>query len=79
MPQIILKERRAHLGGYRFLLEMLINIKSLMSQLYQPLRTAFSWNTYHWLLSSCEYCKVFKNGIFYRTPQEAAVCRHCSK
>ena len=68
MPQIILKERTAHLGGYTFLQEMWINIKSLtsLSQLYQTPRTAFSWNTYHWLLSSCEYCKVFKNGLFFK-------------
>ena len=28
MPQIILKERTAHLGNYTFLQEMLINIKT---------------------------------------------------
>ena len=28
MPQIILKERTAHLGNYIFLQEMLINIKT---------------------------------------------------
>ena len=39
-----------------------------LSQLYQPPRIAFSQITYQWLLSSCEYCKVFKNGLFYRTP-----------
>ena len=68
MPQIILKERTAHLGGYTFLQEMWINIKSLtsLSQLYQTPRTAFSWNTYHWLLLSCEYRKVFKNGLFFK-------------
>ena len=32
--------------------------------LYQLPRTPFSQNTYHQLLLSCEYCKVFKNGIF---------------
>ena len=63
MPQLILKERTTHLGSYTFLQAMLINIKTL-SQLYQPPRTAFSQNTYHWLLSSCEYCKVFKNSFF---------------
>ena len=79
MPQIGLKERTAHLGSYTFLQEMLVNIKTSLSQLYQPPRTAFSQNTYHWLLSSCEYCKVFKNGLFYRTPPEAVVCRYSSK
>ena len=71
MPQIGLKERTAHLGSYTFLQEMLVNIKTSLSQLYQPPRTAFSQNTYHWLLSSCEYCKVFKNGPI--------VCRYSSK
>ena len=81
MPKIILKQRIAHLGSYTFLQEMLINIKSLTSlpQLYQPPRTVFSLNTYHWLLSSCEYCKVFKHGFFYRTPPKAVVCRYSSK
>ena len=52
---------------------------TLLSQLYQPPRTRFSQNTHHWLLSSCEYCKVFKNGLCYRTPREAVVCRYSSK
>ena len=30
MPQIILKERTAHLAGYTFLQEMLINIKQII-------------------------------------------------
>ena len=43
------------------------------------LEHVFSQSTYHWLLLSCEYCKVFKNGLCYRTPQEAVVCRYSSK
>ena len=65
MPQIILKERAAQLGSYTFLKRDVDQYKNTSSsQLYQPPRTAFSQNTYHWLLSSCEYCKVFKNSFF---------------
>ena len=80
MPQIILKERTAHLASYTFFTRDVDQYKNTsLSQLYQPPRTAFSQNTYHWLLSSCEYCKVFKNGLFYRTPPEPVVCRYSSK
>ena len=51
----------------------------LLSQLYQPPRAAFSQNTYHRLLPSCEHCKVFKNGLFDRTPPEPVACRYSSK
>ena len=44
-----------------------------LSQLYQPPRTPFSYNTYHLLLSFCEYCKVLILLNFYRTPPEAVV------
>ena len=47
MPQIILKERTAHLASCTFLQEMLINIKT--SQLHQTPKTPFSQNTYHFL------------------------------
>ena len=70
MAQIILKERTANVVSYTFLQEMLINIKA---RHLLTLRTAFSQNSYHWLLSSCEYCKVSKNGRFYRTPSETVV------
>ena len=86
MPEIILKEGTANVVSYTFLREMLINIKARYfhsfinhRELYQPPRTAFSQDTYHWLLSSCEYCNVFKNGLFYRTPPEVLVCRYSSK
>ena len=80
MPQIILKERTAHLASYTFFTRDVDQYKNTsLSQLYQPPRTAFSQNTYHWLLSSCEYCKVFKNRLFYRTPSEAVICRYSSK
>ena len=80
MPQIILKERAAHLGSYTFFIRDVDQYKNMsLSQLYQPPRTAFSQNTYHWLLLFCEYCKVFKKGLFYRTPPEAVVCRYSSK
>ena len=69
MPQIILKERTANVVSYTFFTRDVDQYQNTsLSQLYQPPRTAFSQDTYHWLLSSCEYCKVFKNGLFYRTP-----------
>ena len=74
MPQIILKERAAQLGSYTFLKRDVDQYKNTsFSQLYQPPRTAFSQNTYHWLLSQCEFCKVFKNSFFYRT--SPVVCK----
>ena len=45
-----------------------------LSQLYQPPRIAFPQNTYQLPLSSCEYCKVFKNGLFHRTPPKVVFC-----
>ena len=48
MPQIIVKERTAHLASYTFFtrdVDQYMN-KSL-SQLHQPPRTSFSQNTYH--------------------------------
>ena len=65
MPQIILKERTAHLGSYTFCTRDVDQYKNMpLSQLYQPPRKTLSQNTYHWLLSSCECCKVFKNSFF---------------
>ena len=41
MSQIILKERTAHLARCTFLQDMLINIKSRISPVYQPPRRPF--------------------------------------
>ena len=55
MPQIILKERTAHLASYTFFTRDADQYKNAsFSQLYQPPRTFISQNTYHQLLSSCE-------------------------
>ena len=65
MPQIILKERTAHLASYTFFTRDVDQYKNTsLSQLYQPPRTPFSHNIYHQLLSSCEHCKVFKTSFF---------------
>ena len=65
MPQIILKERTAHLASYTFFARDADQYKNTsLWQLYQPPRISFSQNTYHELRSSCEYCKVFKNSFF---------------
>ena len=80
MAQIILTERAAHLGSSTLFKRDVDQYKNTpLSQLYQPPRTAFSKNTYHWLLLSCECSEVFKNRFFYRTPPEAIVCRYSSK
>ena len=48
MPQIIIKERTAHLGIYTFFTKDVAQYKNTsLSQLYQPPRTTFSQNTYH--------------------------------
>ena len=80
MPLIILKERTASVVSYTFFTRDVDQYQNTsLSQLYRPPRTAFSQDTYHWLLSSCEYCKTFKNGLFYRTPLEAVICTYSSK
>ena len=78
--QIIFEKKTTNVGSYTFFTRDVDQYKNRsLSQLYQPPRTVFSQNIYHWLLSSCEYCKVFKNRLFYRTPPEAVVCRYSSK
>ena len=48
MPQIVLKERTAHLASYTFFTGDLDQYKNTSrSQLHQPPRTSFSQNTYH--------------------------------
>ena len=48
MPQIILKDRTAHLASYTFFTRDVDQYKNTSpSQLYQPTRTPFSQNTYH--------------------------------
>ena len=80
MPQIILKERTANVVSYTFFTRDVDQYPNTsLSQLYQPPRTAFSQDTYHSQLSSCEYCKVFKNVVFYRSPPEPVVCRYSTK
>ena len=69
MLQIILKESTAHLGSYTFLLEILINIKT----------HHFHSSINHQELSSCEYCKDFKIGLFDRTSPEAVACSYFPK
>ena len=72
MPQIILKERTTHLASYTFLTRDVDQYKNTsISQLYQPPRIPFSQNTYHQLLSSCKYCKVFKNSFLQDTSRSS--------
>ena len=71
MPQIILKESTAHLVSCTCFTRDVDQYKNAsFSQLYQPPRTLFSQITYHQLLSSCEYCKVFKNSFFIEHHQK---------
>ena len=55
MPQIILNERQLSQSATLPLQQILINAKKC-----QPPRTPFSHNTYHQLILSFEYCKVFR-------------------
>ena len=72
MPQIILKERTAHLASYTFFTRDVDQYKNTsLWQLYQPSRTPFSQNTYHYLLSRSEYCKVFKSSFFIETSRSS--------
>ena len=65
MPQIIINQRKAHLASYTFLQEILINIKTRQSHSsINHLEHVFSQDTYHQLISSFEYCRVFKNNFF---------------
>ena len=49
MPQIILKEKTAHLASYTFFTRDVDQYKNMsLSQLYQPPRTPFPQNTYHY-------------------------------
>ena len=64
-PRNILKERTAYLASYNFFTNDVNQYKNTpLSQLYQPPRSPLSRNTYQQLLSSCEYCKDFKNSFF---------------
>ena len=48
MPQIILKERTAHLASYTFFTRDVNQYKNTsLSQFYQPPRISSSQNTYH--------------------------------
>ena len=72
MSQIILKERTVHLGSQTFFTRDVDQYKSTsLSQLYQPPRIAFSQNTNHWLLLSCEYCKVFRTAFLQNTSRSS--------
>ena len=79
MPQIILKERTAHLASYTFLQEMLINIKTRHFHSYINHQEHF----FHRKLITSYFCPVniakFLRTAFYRTPPEAVVCRCSSK
>ena len=48
MPQIILRERIAHLASYTFFTrDVDQDINTSLSQLHQALKSYFSQNTYH--------------------------------
>ena len=48
MPQIIPKEKTAHLASFTFFSRDVDQYKNMsLSQLHQPPKTSFSQNTYH--------------------------------
>ena len=68
MPQIIHKERTAHLTGYTLFTRDVNQYKNMsISQLYQPPRTSFLQSTYRYLLLSCEYCHFFRKAFLKNT------------
>ena len=71
MPQIVLKERTAHLASYTFLQEMLISIKHVTFTALSTTKNIF-FTEHLSLATSCEYCKVFKNNFFIQHLPEAA-------
>ena len=79
MPQIILKERTAHLASYTFLQEMMINIKTCQfhncgnNQEHLCHRTLITSYFHPVIIVS------FLEHLFYRTLPEAVVCRCSSK
>ena len=79
MPKIILKERAAHLAGYTFLQEMLVNIKphhfhnSINHQEHLFHRTLIT--SYFGPVNIAKFLRI----AFYRTPPEAVVCGCSSK
>ena len=80
MPQIILKERTADVVRYTSFTRDVVKINTrhfhssinCREQLFQR-----SLNTGYF--RPVEYCKVFKHGLFYRTPPEAVVCKYSSQ
>ena len=71
MPQIILKERTAHIVRYTFYTRDVNQYKNTpLSQFHQPPSAPFSEDACHQLLSCGEYCKVFKNSFFMGHHQE---------
>ena len=62
MLQIILKERTAHLASHTFFTRNVDQYKN--TSFHSCGIHHFSQNSYHYVLSSCEYCKVFKNSFF---------------
>ena len=79
MPEIILKERTAHLASYTFLQEMLINIKTRhfhscsIQQEHLFRRTLIT--SYFRSVNIANFLRH----LFYRTLPEAVVCRCSSK
>ena len=79
MPQVIRKERTAHLASYTFLQEMLINVKT--HHFHSSIN--HQEQHFHRTLITSYFCPVniakFLRTAFYRTPPEAVVCRCSSK
>ena len=50
---------------------MLINIKHVTFTTLSTTKNSFSQNTNHWLLSSCEYCKVFRTAFLQNTSRSS--------
>ena len=80
MPQLILKERTANVVNYTFFTRDVdqyqkLHFHSSINHREQLFRRTLNTGYFR----PVEYCKIFKNGLFYRTPPEAVVCKYYSK
>ena len=80
MPQIILKERTAHLASYAFFTRDDDQYKNTsLSQLYQPPRISFSQNTYHQYVHHVNIEKFLRTTFSQNTSQKQPPEVFCGK
>ena len=74
MPQIILKERTAHLASYTFFTRDVDQYKDVsLSQLYQPPKILFSQNMYHYIY---HYITIYMTILYHYIIKRTKVVLH---